>query len=166
MRLRCLAGQVEPGFLEQHMDFEQVGHRLRHRDDVMRDAPAPIFGMRLGRGADDRQLGRGLFRIVGIGAGQRPRAFQLAAEQRDARVLVERGIIVADAAGLEQLGDDALVDRAVLAHVERREMEAEGLDRADQPAERAAAGERAGALRRPARARSRRAPRAARAGSA
>ena len=36
----------------------------------------------------------------------------------------------------EQFGDDAFVDRTVLAQIERGEMEAEGLDRADQPPER------------------------------
>jgi hypothetical protein len=105
------------------------------------------IGVRIGRGADDRELGGGLFRIVGIGAGQRPRFPARGGATRRAHSRRAR-IIVADAAGLEQFGDHAFVDRAVLPHVERGEVEAEGLDRADQPAERAAAGELAGALRR------------------
>ena len=61
---------------------------------------------------------------------QRPRRSQLLAQQRDARVLVELEIIEARLDGGEQLGDGALMHVRVLPQVERREMEAEHVDRA------------------------------------
>jgi len=123
------------------MDLEQIRHRLRHRDDVVPDAVAAIAGMRCRRLTDDRKLGGRFLRIDRIGAGQRPGIGKLAAQQRDARRLVERGIVVAYARRLEQLRHHALMDRAVLSHVERGQVEPEGLDRADQPPQRAAARE-------------------------
>ena len=104
--------------------------------------------MRIGGGLDDGELGSGLVRIVGIVAEQRPGIGQLAAKQRHARLLVQRQIVRLDPCDLQQFGDDALMHRRILPQVERGEMEAEGLDRADQPPERAAAGQRTVALRR------------------
>ena len=50
----------------------------------MGDARAAVTAVRLGGGADDRELGRGLVGVAGIGAGEQARAGELLAEQRDA----------------------------------------------------------------------------------
>ena len=140
------AGPVEADLLQQQMDLEQVADRLAHRDDVIGDARRAVGGVRVGRGLRDGELGRGLVGISGEAAGERPGVGKLATEQGDARILVEAGVVGLDPGDLEQLGDDALVDRGVLAEVERGEMEAEGLNAADQPPELTAAGERAAGL--------------------
>ncbi len=87
--------------------------------------------MRGGGGADDREFGRRLLAVVGVGDDERARIGEFAAEQRDPRVLVQREVIGRDVCDLEHFGDDALMDRAVLAQVERREVEAEHIDRAN-----------------------------------
>ena len=94
--------------------------------------------MRLGRRAQDRQFGRGVVAIGRIRTDQRADIGKLAAQQRHARGFVETEIIGLDPGNLEQFGDGTFVDRAVLAQIERRQMKAERIDRADQPAERAA----------------------------
>ena len=141
-----LAGTVEAEFLQHQVDFEQVGHRLAHRDDIVGDALRAIFGVRIGGGLDDRQFGAGLVRILGIMAEQRPGIGQFAAEQRHARILVQCQVIRLDARDLQQLGDNAFMHRRILPQVERGEVEAERLDRADQPPERTAARQRPIAL--------------------
>ena len=103
--------------------------------------------MGIGGGLDDRQFGARLVRIVGIMAEQRPGIGQLATEQRDTRLLVQAQIIRLDPGNLQQLGDDAFMHRRILPQVERGEVEAERLDRADQPPERTTAGQRPVALR-------------------
>src|SRR3546814_9261905 len=75
------------------------------------------------------------------GRGERPVAGEFGGEQRDPRLLVQRQIVGAHARYAEQFGEHAFVHRAVLPHVERREVESEHLDRADQPPERADARE-------------------------
>ncbi len=102
--------------------------------------------MGFGGGVEDRELAARLVRIGVPRARQRARMREFAAQHGDAGLLVEREIVGLDAGDREQFGDDALVDVGILAQVERRQMEAEGVDRADQPAQRAAAVERAAAL--------------------
>ena len=65
------------------------------------------------------------------------------AQQRDARVLVEREIFEAGIGGGEQFGDGALVHVGVLPEVERREVEAEHVDGAAQRPQPAAGEDRA-----------------------
>ena len=57
---------------------------------------------------------------------ERPRSGELAREQRDLRGFGQCEVIGLDAGARQQVGDDDLVHVGVLAHVERREMEAEG----------------------------------------
>ena len=134
-RMRACAGPPQAGFLEQDVDLEQVGDARRLRDDIGgdrspgRSAHAP----RRRRGRWRARTG-GLVRIVRERAGEQARAGELGAEQGDAARLGEREIIGLDAGDLEQFGDDPLVDVGILPQVERGEMEAERLDRADQPA--------------------------------
>jgi len=128
----------QPGFLEQDVDLQQIRHALGLGDDVVGDRFRPVERMHLGRRADDRHLGRRLVRIGSIGVRQQPPAAKLAPEQHDARLLAERRIIRLDARDAQQLADDALVHVGILAQVERGEVEAEGLDRANQPPEPAA----------------------------
>ena len=108
-----------------------------------------VARMRLGGGAHDREFGCGLLGVVDERAGQQPRAGQLAPQQRDARGFVERQVVRLDAGDLQQIGDDARVDVGVLPQIQRGEVEAAGLDRADQPAERAAGREQPAASFRP-----------------
>jgi hypothetical protein len=137
-----IARPVEPDLLKQQIDLEQVGHRLRHRHDIVGDARRAVTAMCLGSGGDDREFGRGFFRIIGVAAGERARIGEFTTQQGDARRLVERGVVRLHAGDLQQFGDDAFVHRRILAQVERRQVEAERLHRPDQPAERPARLER------------------------
>ena len=46
----------QPDFLEQHADFEQVGHRLALGDDVVRDRSSAEVAMHVRSGIEDREL--------------------------------------------------------------------------------------------------------------
>ena len=145
---RRLAAAPQSGFAREDMDFEQVGQGLRHADDPLADRIAAQPRAHVGGGMDDRQLARRLVAPLVPRRGERPVALQLGGEQRDARLFVQRQIVGAHARHLEQLGEHALVHRAVLPHVERRKVEPEHFDRADQPPERADPAELALAVRR------------------
>ena len=114
----------------------------------MGDALRPIGAVRLGGGMDDRQFRRRFLGIFRKARTERPVDRQFPAQQGDAGKFVQPGIIRLDPGHLQQFGDHALMHIAILPHVERGEMEAEGFDRADQPAERAAGRQRAIALAR------------------
>ena len=88
--------------------------------------------MNVGRGAQDRELATRRAASSRDAASEQPRSRELAREQRDARGLVERGVVGGDAGAREQLADDRLVHVAVLPQVERGEMEAEHVDGAPQ----------------------------------
>ena len=110
---------------------------------------------RLGRRADDvrvQGLGRLLLedrrdraeglddlvrlgRIVEVRRDQRTGLRQLAGEQVEAFVGRERGVILGDPAAAEDLVERRDVPGAVLAEVEREQVEAEDLDQADHVAE-------------------------------
>ena len=94
--------------------------------------------MRRRRFMQDRDFGDGLVAIGGIGAGERTRADEFSAQQRNPRLFIQGPIIIHHACTLEQIGDHAFVHGAVLAHVERGQVEPERFHRADQPAQRAA----------------------------
>ena len=147
-RIAIVAHPPQPRFLEQDVHFQQVGDALRHGNDIMGDALRPVEAVRFGGGMDDRQFRRGFVGIGGKARSERAVVGEFAAQQRDARIFVEREIIRLHARDLEQFGNDAFVHGAVLAHVERREVEAEGFDRADEATERAATRQRAIALAR------------------
>ena len=102
-----------------------------------------------GDGANDAKLGqqarRGR-RRGGEGREEQARRGELGAQQRDARLLAERGVVRADARARQQLAHKLGVHPAVLAHVEWREVEAEGARRRRESLE-APAHERARAVR-------------------
>ncbi len=110
----------------------------------------PSLRVRCRRRVHDGELGQRLVGIRGEAREQRARARELAAQQRDARRLVERRVIGFDARDAQQLGDHARVHVGVLAKIERREMEAAAIHLAHQPAERAAGGQQAAAVLRKA----------------
>ena len=87
-----------------------------------------------------RWQARTAFRRAYVSEGAREETFarELATQQGDARGFVELQVVGFDARYLEQIGDDARVYIGVLAQVQRRKMEAESLDGANQAAERAA----------------------------
>ena len=72
---------------------------------------------------------------------------ELGGQQRHARRLVERRVVLGRAGRLDQLGHDALVHVGILADVELGEMEAEHVDRAPQRAQPAARQARRGCWR-------------------
>ena len=145
---RRLAAPPQSGFAREDMDFEQVGQGLCHADDPLADRIAAQPRAHVGGGMDDRQLARGFVAPLVPRRGERAVALQLGGQQRDARFFVQRQIVGAHARHLEQLGEHALVHRAVLPHVKRRKVEPEHLDRADQPPKRTDAAELPLAVRR------------------
>ena len=84
-----------------------------------------------------RELARRLLAIGDEGRDERARRAQFAPQQRDALVLVRAPVVEARRRRREELGDRALVHVGVLPEIDRREMEAEHVDRA--PAASAAA---------------------------
>ena len=124
----------QPDLLQQHADLEQVGHRLALRDHVVRQrggAEAAV-DVRRRRARIASSAARALRVRRGAASAASRGAGELAREQRDALVLRQRRVVGGDAGAREQLGDDRLVHVGVLAQVERREVEAEHLDRALQ----------------------------------
>ena len=76
-------GAQQAGFLLQQQHFEQVGHGLGVRDDVVADRPhAVALADVLGR-AQDRQLAVGLVGIAGVRRIQQARLAQFGQQQRD-----------------------------------------------------------------------------------
>ena len=89
-------------------------------------------------GAEHREFAGRLLAVGDERRDQRARRAQLAQQQRDARLLVEREIVDAGRRRGEEFGDGALVHVGILAQIERREMEAEHVDGAAQRAQAAA----------------------------
>ena len=107
-------------------------------DDVGGDAAGAVALMGLRRGAHDgqfRQRLRASSRRTGWPTAARSPA--LGAVTRPAPVSSRTIIARLDPGDLEELGDDALVHIGVLTQIERREMKAEGVDRADEARQRA-----------------------------
>src|SRR3546814_2196504 len=95
-----------------------------------------------GGGPEYLKLARRLLVIIGIGHGERARRRKLPAQQRHPTRLVKREIVLLHPGGGQQGGDGPLVHVGILPEVERGEMKAEGLDRADQPPQRASGRDR------------------------
>ena len=125
-------GCSRPASFSSTRDFEHVGDVGRHRDHVMRHRGRAVAAMRLGGGAHDRQLARGLVRIGHERRGERPRRGEFRQQQADALVFAQREVVGARLRRFEQFADDALVHVRVLAQVDRREMKAEHIDGAAQ----------------------------------
>ena len=130
-----VAGTVEAGLLQEDVDLEQVGQAVRLRDDVGGDRRRPVARMRLGRRARDRELRPGLVRIDGEGTGRAVAGWPARGAAARSGPHPRALIIALDAGDGEQFGHDALVHVGILAQVQRGEVEAERLDRADQPFE-------------------------------
>src|SRR5581483_12441859 len=101
------------------------GHRLAVRDDVSRLRGRAQVALRLRRGVDDAELALDLSGIREVRRAQRPRARELAREERRARGLVERLVGRLDADPREELGDGLRVLVGALAQIDRGEVEAE-----------------------------------------
>ena len=125
-------GMDEAGLLQQQRDLQHVRHALAHRDDALGDHGAAEFGVRLGRGVEQREFADGLLAVLDEGGRQRPRVAQFAREQRDPRLLVQRQIGHAGHRRVDQFGDGALVHGGILPDVEAGEVEAEAIHRAAQ----------------------------------
>ena len=93
----------------------------------------PVAGAGLGGGAQHGQLAQ---RLVANSAARGERSGRSVASSAcssvDAPRFVQGRVVVAGAGGLQQLGDHPLVHVGVLPHVERGQVEAEAVDRADQ----------------------------------
>ena len=98
--------------------------------------------MCLGRRIDDGKFLGGFLGVLAPRRTQGSIARQFLAQDGNARVFVEAEIVVVYARLRQQFADHAFMHCAVLAHVERGEMEAEGAHAADQPTQRALRGQR------------------------
>jgi hypothetical protein len=121
---RAGRGAVEPRLLHQQQHLEHVAHAVGHRDHVRPDA----LGLARHRLAHHlqhaEQLARGIAERAALRA-QRARARELGFQHRDALLLVHVGVPIRHAPRREQLADRLRVHLAVLADVERREVEPE-----------------------------------------
>ena len=63
---------VEARLLQQDVHLQQIRNAVAFRDDVALDAFGTVAAMRLGRCADDGELGCGLGSVGGIGTRQQP----------------------------------------------------------------------------------------------
>ncbi len=138
-----IAGREEADLLHQHVGLQQVGDRSGLGDHVGVDRPRPVEDAGGGGRAQHRQLAQRLVRIVGQRRSERPQRRQLRLQQPATLASARPAVVVAGAGNLQQLGDDPLVHVGVLAQVERRQVEAEAVDCADQVGEPAVREERA-----------------------
>ena len=139
-RRRAVVGDaVEARLFEQHIDLEHVGHAFGLADIVRRDRRFAEVGLRLCSGADDRKFLCGFCAVDIPFAGERAVMRKFGNQQLDAGGFVQRGIIAFNPGHFQKLRHHAFVDVAVLPQVERCQMKAENLDRADQATERPAA---------------------------
>ncbi len=117
----------QAGFLLQQQDFQQVGHGLRVRNDVIADRPGAVALPHFAGGAQDRQFRNGLVGVRDIRRIQQARLGQFSQQQFDLLFFAEL-VVSAFHLGLgKQLSQHPLMDIGTLAHVERRQVEAENL---------------------------------------
>ena len=116
---------------------------MGHRDDVGLDDVGAVGVQRRAQGLHQLQAGGGLTVTQRVpGADERAPTRHLAREQLDALLPVEVGVRHLELAGaVEQLGQRVVVLAAVLAHVEGGHAEAGRGGGADDPQDRAVAGE-------------------------
>ena len=119
-------------FLLQQQRFQQVAHRLGVADDVVADRRRAEARPRGAGGGEDRELALRERRVVGVGHAQGPGVVEQAQQQRLLGLFGQRGVVGLDARGGQQLGHHRLVLVRALAQVDRRQVEAEHLDRPDQ----------------------------------
>ena len=82
--------------------------------------------------AKNREFRERGFRKLHVRTRQQSCAFELATQERNLFVFVQRRVIGAQSAASEQFRDDRLVHRRVLPQVHRREMETKNLHRAPE----------------------------------
>ncbi len=140
-----LAGAEQAGLLEQQRQFEEVGNAVGLRDDAVGQGGGAVALAQFAGGEEDGQFAPGFLGIVQVGRVKRARRGDFLDQQRDAVDLGKRLVIRAAAGAGEQFGDAAGVDFGVLAQVDRRQVEAENLHGAQQPAQ-AATGQRGAAV--------------------
>ena len=125
LQARARAGAQQSRLAQQHADFEQIGNRFAVRDHVVRRGARAEAAAAVGRRGQHRQLALHPLRVLQVRRAKRPRPGQLASQQRDARFLVQRGVVGLDAGAREQLRDRRLVLVRALPQIDRREMKAE-----------------------------------------
>ena len=87
----------------------------------------------LARGERNREFSAHLVGVSQVRRVQRPRADQFVDQHRDAFAFAARRVVSAHASARQQLGDHTLVHLRVLTQIERCQMKAEQLHRAQQP---------------------------------
>ena len=73
---------------------------------------------------EDRVFAPRLLRVVVVRVAQQAHVRKLAAQQRDARLAVERLVVGLDAGDTEEFGDNAAMDVCILTQIERGEVRA------------------------------------------
>ncbi len=131
-RLGVERAAQQAGLLEQQQHFEQVAGVLGVADDAVAQRGRAVALPHGQRGLEDRQLALHQRRVVVPDDAQRPRVVEQALQQRAPGRLGECGVVGLEARGAQQLGNDRRVLVRALTQVERREMEAEDLQRAHQ----------------------------------
>ena len=128
----------QAGFLLQHHHFQQVAQRLGVGHDGLAHRLLAVARPAGRGGAQHGQLAGGVLAVRDPRRGQRARLRQLGAQQRHARVLVQRQVVqrlalVLRAGAGEQFGQRALVHVGTLAQVHRGEVKAKYFHRLLQP---------------------------------
>ncbi len=107
-------------FLEQDHRLQDVRYRARHRNDAVRNRLRAKLAHRLRRRTENAQLfGRDFAEVlVCARKQQRARGLQLADQQLDLLRLAQRGVIIAQACGSEDLREHLLERLRVLTHIQ------------------------------------------------
>ena len=134
-RLRLQARRHQADLFQQERDLEQIARAGGHRDDVVRDRLGAEAAVDLGDRLQRLQrLGR-LLGVVDVRRDQRPRRHQLAQQHPLPLLLGHRLVDVAAGRARHDLAHHARVHAAVLAQIDRRQVEPERAHRAQQVAQ-------------------------------
>ena len=126
--------QQQAGFLEQQGEFEQIGDAVGLGDDAVGQRGGAIFAAQSVGGKEDVEFAAGLFAVVDVGGIERARSGDFCGQHGNP-LNFGQGLVVGTAAGLgQQFGDAAGVDVGILPQIDRRQVEAENLHPAHQPA--------------------------------
>ena len=137
---RAIFGDVvKPRLFQQDINLQHIRNAFGLADIIGGDGLPPELRLCLRCRADDREFFRRFRAIFGPGTCERTVMRQFREQQLHPGLLIQLDIVGDDPRLAQQLRNDPLMHIAILAQIERGQMETEYLDRTDQAAERSAA---------------------------
>jgi hypothetical protein len=122
----------ERGFAREQIDDKEIREAARHTDDQRADSGQTVLPHVFGEHSITTEDRGGFCFETGIGAGKRPRRTKLAIEEIQAMRFVPIHKLRAIEPGRgQELGDGKVVEAAILADVQRGEVEAKSLQSTD-----------------------------------